>query len=432
VKKLAVIGGGAKAAAICAKARCLRNAGRAVTVRVFEQARLGAAWTGRSGYTDGEQRLCTPPERDVGFPYGRGLLNSEGVQRLFQDFSWQSFLVASGGTDHSYRDWVDRGRKPPPHGLYADYVRWVIRQSRFPVTLARVTKLRRKDGKWNVTVVRRRSDEEETFEGYDGVVITGPGPAVQGFTRPDDPRITDGVRFWRGPDGFLAQAEDREEPIVIAGSGGTSAAIAAWIARRNRTGRRIIIIGNQAALFTRTESFFENALFSDEDAWGALDRTVRVSVSQRLNRGVVWASVSDILSGSSDVRFRPGRVNRASVVVDEDTDEERLAVDISDANGEQEVAASLLIDAAGFDPWWFTDLLVPSLAEHAQGSGAVSTKEKREMLAAGMDDDLSIRLGGARLHVPMLSQAQGPGFASLMVLGGMSERILHSYAEPVT
>ena len=432
MKKLAIIGGGPKAAALCAKAHCLKLAGRQISVQVFERSRAGAAWTGRSGYTDGEQRLCTPPERDVGFPYGRGLLDSNGVQELFRLFSWQSFLVASGGAAHSYRDWVDRGRKPPSHALYAEYVKWVIERASFRRTRGKVVHLTRRDRKWSVRSIHPVTKRETVTEGFDGVVVTGPGPAMQGFERPDHPRITDGVRFWRDPNGFLSQAEGREEPIVIAGSGGTSAAIAAWIARHVPANRPILILGNQAALFTRTESFFENALFSDEDAWSALQPDVRVSVSQRLNRGVVWASVSDILSSCPNVRFRPGRVKRATVSPATEATPEELSVEVRDAQGDRIDEASLLIDAAGFDAWWFAKLLPQRLRRAAEASGALDCETVRRNLAAGMSDDLSLNIGSPGLHAPMLSLAQGPGFASLMVLGAMSERILQSYVEPVT
>lgn len=430
--KLAIIGAGPKAAALCAKAHCLKLAGRQISIQVFDPKRPGSSWSGDYGYTDGVQRLCTPAERDVGFPYSRGLLNSEGVQSLFGLFSWHAFLVASGGTGDSYRDWVDRGRKPPSHRLYADYVHWVITKARVRLTRGRVVRLGRNAGKWTVKSRHPLTGKESTGEDFDGVVVTGPGPAFPGFTRPDNARITDGVQFWNDPGGFIDLAEDREDPIVIAGSGGTAAAIAAWIARHNDPGRPILIIGNQAALFTRTESFFENALFSDDDAWSALNPVDRVGVSQRLNRGVVWSSVSDTLSNSTDVRFRPGRVLRATVTATTATAREELNVEVSNATGTFPIQASLVIDAAGFNPWWFTEILPANLRASTESSGSVSTEDQRRHLAAGMREDLSIAIGAPRLHAPMLSFTQGPGFASLMVLGAMSDRILQSYVEPVT
>lgn len=432
MKKIAVIGAGPKAAALCAKADAINRFGRQLSIRVFEKNTYGSAWNGRFGYSDGLQRLCTPPERDVGFPYERGLLNSEGVQDLFSRFSWQTFLVQQGQSSNTYRDWVDRGRKPPPHSLYAAYLRWVIKAAGSTVTFGHVTGIDHEDGKWKITYFGKKTRQTHTVGDFDGVVVTGPGEAIQGFQRPDDSRITDGVAFWRDPEAFIRQGTESDEPIVIAGSGGTAAAIAAWIARRSLDERPIIIIGNQAALFTRTESFFENSLFSDEDAWAALEPEDRIGVSQRLNRGVVWASVSELLSQARNVRFRPGRVMRAYVQEGVEDAPEELRVEVRDATGPRSDAASLVIDAAGFDTWWFANVLSTRLRRATERSGAKSEKARREDLMAGMNDDLSLSLGSEGFHAPMLSLAQGPGFASLMVLGAMSDRILRSYCDPVT
>ena len=401
-------------------------------MRVFERDQIGASWSGRHGYSDGLQRLCTPPERDVGFPYERGLLNASGVADLFARFSWQSFLINRMRSADGYRDWVDRGRKPPSHALYARYLRWVTSQSGALKNIGEVTGVDREDDRWTVTYHSRRLRADRTFKGFDAVIVTGPGPAIRGFDRLDDPRVTDGVSFWRDPEGFTGQGSENEEPIIIAGSGGTAAAIAAWITRRAQDTRPIIIVGNQAALFTRTESFFENALFSDEDAWAALDPAHRIGVSQRLNRGVVWASVTEALSQARNVRFRPGRVLRTYLEAAVEDAPAELRVEVRDATGTRSDAASLVIDAAGFDPWWFSELLPARHRRATQGAGAKTAKERRDDLVASMAYDLSLDIGVDGFHAPMLSLAQGPGFASLMVLGAMSERILSSYVDPVT
>lgn len=429
MKRIAVIGGGPKAAAICAKAHCINLSRRQLDVRVFEKAEWGGAWTGRNGYTDGEQRLCTPAERDVGFPYGQGLLDADGVRTLFQEFSWSTFLVEVGGDLGGFRDWVDRGRKPPPHGVYAAYVAWVIEKARVHRTKAEVTAIGRANGRWTVTY--KRGSQQWSDDNFDAVVFTGTGPAIRGFEREDDPRIIDGVSFWVDPVEFLTRAGESEEPIVIAGSGGTSAAIAAWIIRQG-TGRPILIIGNQAALFTRTESFFENALFSDDEAWAALILEDRIGVTQRLTRGVVWSSVSDILSASRDVRFRPGRVRAAVVQPAVGGAPAELRVEVRDANGPRTDPACLIIDAAGFNAWWFAEILPDDVRQRTLTADPDGLAAHRRDLSAGMRADLSLDLGVEGVHAPMLSQAQGPGFASLMVLGGMSERILRPYVDPVT
>lgn len=59
-QRIAIIGGVAEAASLAAKARRLRN-NIPVHTTIFQSDEIGAAWDGRRGYTDGEQRLCTPP-----------------------------------------------------------------------------------------------------------------------------------------------------------------------------------------------------------------------------------------------------------------------------------------------------------------------------------------------------------------------------------
>jgi len=68
-QNIAVIGAGARGAAIAAKAYCLKQEGKEIWATVFERSEVGANLSGRHGYTDGIQRLSTPAERDLGFPY---------------------------------------------------------------------------------------------------------------------------------------------------------------------------------------------------------------------------------------------------------------------------------------------------------------------------------------------------------------------------
>nr|WP_248311338.1 SidA/IucD/PvdA family monooxygenase [Bosea sp. ASV33] len=324
----------------------------------------------------------------------------------------------------NYRNWVDRGRKPPPHRHYSAYITWVIEKADVKRTLANVTAVSRRNGKWAIT--HEKKGIVKTSVGFDGVVFTGSGPALSGFDRDSDIRIINGVDFWTSPDQFLKKAQPGDAPIVIAGSGGTSAAIAAWIARNKRE-IPVLIIGNQAALFTRTESFFENALFSDDQAWAALNVEERISVTKRLTRGVVWSSVSDILSSSADISFRPGRVKSVSATQAIHGQPSELSVEVLNNAGTINLPASFVIDAAGFDAWWFLGLLPADLREAFQGVDPSETRKQREKTAEGIAEDLSLPGKFTGLHVPMLSAAQGPGFASLMVLGSMSERILASY-----
>jgi mycobactin lysine-N-oxygenase len=211
-KKIAVVGGGPKAAAICAKVDCLRRAGGVrIEVSVFEKSKWGAAWSGVHGYTDGRQRLCTPAERDVGFPYQAGLLTAEQTADLHARYSWAAYLVSKAGSDRSLLDWVNRGRRPPTHAEYASYIGWVIESASVERKLLEVTSIERSGDKWTL---RTNSPANRTARhpGFDGVVVSGPGTPLSGFARPDDLHITDGAAFWLDPHGFLTRGRKATIP----------------------------------------------------------------------------------------------------------------------------------------------------------------------------------------------------------------------------
>src|SRR6185503_335085 len=93
--QIVIVGAGPKAAAIAAKAHVLRQQGHpAPKVTIIDKhAEDGAHWRGSAGYTDGEQRLGTPPDKDIGFPYrfGPGRYPKSVAQQMFRDFSWQAY-----------------------------------------------------------------------------------------------------------------------------------------------------------------------------------------------------------------------------------------------------------------------------------------------------------------------------------------------------
>src|SRR5438046_2740436 len=109
MKKLLVVGAGPKALALLTKARCLRESGwgEVPQIVVLERKRTaGANWSGAGGYTDGTPHLDTPPEKDLGFPYGTEYDNDRSlVSTGMLRYSWTNFLVGTG----QIADWVDRG-----------------------------------------------------------------------------------------------------------------------------------------------------------------------------------------------------------------------------------------------------------------------------------------------------------------------------------
>jgi mycobactin lysine-N-oxygenase len=427
-KKIAIIGAGAKAAAISAKAACLnRHRQNRLEITIFERFGIGANWSGRHGYTDGRQRLCTPAERDLGFPYEPGVLSSDQVNELYAHYSWGAYQVAQPPHGRSYLDWVNRGRNPPTHGEFAAYLEWAIRKSGAVLNVAEVTGIGRAGDKWAVRTRNAETGRAARFDGFDGVVVTGPGGPRRPLGNADHPCVTDGVQFWKQPRDFLKLAGDSDDPVVIVGAGGTAAAVAAWMVRHSHSHRPILIIGDQAALFTRPESFFENVLFGDEQAWQALSPNVRADFTRRLNRGVVWATVSRTLAISNNIRFVPGTVERLLRTSAADDLPDELTVAYKDHGGSKRTPASLVVDASGFDGWWFASLLPAGLRDQMVDADMDRQKEKQRRLEDAMRHDLSLPIAYGGLHAPMLSQAVGPGFLSLMVLGSMSDRVLRAY-----
>jgi mycobactin lysine-N-oxygenase len=419
-QRLAIIGGGPKAAAIAAKASCLRDlADLPIEVAIFEQHEIGSAWSGRYGYTDGQQRLCTPAERDVGFPYDSQLAQGLGSE-LQVRFSWMAYAISNG----TYGDWVDRGRPKPTHREFADYIAWCI-DGKAPVYFGEVTALKQRSGRWSVTYRDVATGLDVRESGFDGVVVTGPGPQAKRLPQVVDPRIFDGVSLWlpgivTGAAQLAAQSPD--DPVIIVGSGGTAAATAAALVRA-QVRNEIIVLGNQAALYARADSYFENRAFRDPKFWSALSAEDRRAFSDRLTRGAVWSNVVDLLAQVNTIDYLQGEaIEIRHDPVGDPTG--ALMVDYrtsADPDGVVIQPAAIVIDATGFDPWWFRSLLSTTLA--------AQTRRESEMRSK-MASDLSLPLDGApRLHVPMVSQAVGPAYNSLMALGTLSDVILRPYVE---
>lgn len=421
-QNIAVVGAGPKAAALAAKAYCLQQEGHEVAVSVFERSEIGANWSGNHGYTDGLQRLCTPAERDLGFPYGTTF--GTGVVELMQSrFSWNAFLVAQAKDSDRYSEWVNRGRRPPSHGDFKNYLRFAFEQALVEPALGRVTKILEDGGTWTIRQIDAATKDTVEWPGFHGVVFTGPGPASKKPPQVKDLRVLSGVDFWSHlPRVRKLLAKIKDKPIVIVGGGGTAAAITAWFVREGVRSQPINLINSQAMLFTRTTNFFENSLFDDEETWFALDPRIRNEFTKRLNRGVVWETISSLLADAENLTLLPGTATDIRLTAPPTPRAlPDLEVEYANYKGTHPLPAGLVIDATGFDPWAFEVLTPPDVR-------AALAKPLRETLANDIRDDLSLPIPGfPRIHTPGLADAQGPGFGSLMVLGAMADKILSPY-----
>nr|WP_314545839.1 SidA/IucD/PvdA family monooxygenase [uncultured Massilia sp.] len=427
-REIAVIGGGPKAAAIAAKAWTLRTLGiDDISVTIFEPEMIGAYWSGKSGYTDGEQQLCTIAERDVGYPYKSLFTGREVDLTMASEFSWERFLLTEST---GYSEWVDHGRKPPRHKDFAEYLQWVVRKTGVKVVKQRVIGLAAANGRWHVDGEDNKKRASTYPVDFDAAVVTGPGPAkqlpvIQALPPPSE-KIFNGQDFWQRLKTVRAlikkRAKDTKNPddgIVIIGAGGTAAAILSWLVSNGAAHLPIRMVASQASLYTRVDSFFENQLFSDESQWKTLSPTSRRAFFDRLNRGVVWATVIDRVSSASNFSMIDGRAEQIAVDA-----QGNVEVQVQRGDGrEVTLDTPMAIDCSGFDAWWFL-----SLIKNLPSTMFKASQNQREAWQQEMQDNLALKGSDWNmyppLHAPMLARELGPGFGSLMVLGAMSDRIL--------
>jgi mycobactin lysine-N-oxygenase len=445
--RLAVIGGGPKAAAIAAKVRALAVAGYQIPeLVIFEPIAPGAAWTGVNGYTDGIQPLCTLAERDFGFPYDRTTFGDNVASIMLAEFSWQRFCVAEGINDTLYANWVVQGRQPPAHSDFAAYIASAIRKSQVRIRAEQVTNLDYdfNNQKWMVTS-HGGSNQPPFRDSFDGVVVTGSGGSLPPLL--NDPRVCDGYSFWTNLQQILGFLRADPTPSVgIIGSGGVAGAVAHWFVREGIKDIPITVIGSQATLYIRVSTPFEDRLFSDDATWSALAPHVRDSFLERLGRGVVWDYVMRRLGDARNIRYRSAYVGSLMQVPNPVPGQgfpTILRAELVDPpappGGPLQVPrgyldATVFIDCRGFNAWNFASLLSPDFQPHFD-------RVNQPSVTANIDYSLCVsghfpsglKVGGPfpeGLHVPMLASVQGPAAPNLMALGWMSDRILSRYIKP--
>lgn len=294
---LAIVGAGAKAVAVAAKAAELRAMGVEVPdVVAVERTGVAANWQSDGGWTDGQHRLGTSPEKDLGFPYRSSLVarrNAELDDRMTRH-SWQSYLISTG----QFAEWVDRGRPAPTHRRWSQYLRWVADNIGMAVVAGEVQRIALDDRRWVLHTASRTVHA-------DAVMITGPGQAERSIL-PGDPRVLSIAQFWR-----RAAQHDllSAERVAVVGGGETAASMLNELFRHRVS--TITVISPQVTLFTRGEGFFENTLYSDPTDWSSLTLAERRDALMRTDRGVFSARVQDALLADDRIRHLRGRVAHA-------------------------------------------------------------------------------------------------------------------------
>ena len=404
---LAVIGAGAKAIAVAAKAAELRQLGvPAPDVVAVERSGVAANWQAGGGWTDGQHQLGTSPEKDVGFPYRSSLVprrNAELDERMMRH-SWQSFLIATG----QFAEWVDRGKPAPTHRRWSQYLRWVAEDVGMNVVQGDVERIELANDRWALVTA-------ETTVHADALMITGPGQAERSVL-PGNPRVMSIAQFWH-----RAAQHDRiaAERVAVIGGGETAASMLNELFRHRVS--TITVISPSVTLFTRGESFFENTLFSDPTGWTSLTHAERRDALARTDRGVFSARVQDALLADDRIRHLRGRVAHA-VARD---DRIRLTLSTNQAGEASETVHGfdLVIDGSGADALWFVPLFSQDTLDMLElGLGSQLTGEA---LQEAVGHDLALAGVYPKLFLPGLSGlTQGPGFPNLSCLGMLSDRVL--------
>jgi mycobactin lysine-N-oxygenase len=261
-RRLLVIGAGPKGIALAAKARelCdLLGANSVPEVLLIERKGIGANWSGTSGFTDGDQVLGTPPEKDIGFPYATAVRSFRGVDEAMIKYGWKAFLVGTGDTD-AYGDWVDKGKPHPTHREWAQYLRWVAAKASASVLEeTEVLAVDAAGGEWALSCRNRVTNRTEEIRG-NGLIVTGPGTA-RVLRGPSDgsTRVFDGQSFWL-PDNLarLRTELTARDAVAVIGSGETAASVIVSLIEMTPSGTNIKVINRQGAIFSRGESFVEN------------------------------------------------------------------------------------------------------------------------------------------------------------------------------
>jgi mycobactin lysine-N-oxygenase len=406
---LAVVGAGAKAVAVAAKAAELRDMGVDVPdVIAVERTAVAANWQARGGWTDGQHRLGTGPEKDVGFPYRSSLVpqrNAELDERMVRH-SWQSYLIATA----QFAEWVDRGRPAPTHRRWSQYLRWVADNVAMTVIPGEVGRIAIEEDKWALHT-------QNAVVKADAVMITGPGQAERSIL-PGDPRVLSIAQFWKLAAGHEVIAAER---VAVIGGGETAASMLNELFRHRVS--TITVISPQVTLFTRGEGFFENTLFSDPTGWSSLTLAERRDALARTDRGVFSARVQDALLADDRIRHLRGRVAHAVALDD------RIRLTLSTNRGSENLETvhgfDLVIDGSGADALWFVPLLGQDARDLIElGLGGPLTGDA---LQESIGYDLSLTGVTPKLFLPSLSGlTQGPGFPNLSCLGLLSDRILGS------
>ncbi len=296
-KTLAVIGAGPKGIATAVKAKVLEEFGLPVDqVILIEKHTVAANWSGEFGYTNGEMKLGTSPEKDVVFPMeidvADKILNERIKQRLMH-FTWMSYLVQT----NRFSDWVDRGRPAPCHISWTNYLRWVSAQllPQIFIVSAEVLKidLNATKDKWELKLVQTDGNADHYTLQADRLMLTGPGQTRMDFLngQPIPEKTYDLESFWAALKDKTFQSRGR---LAIVGAG-ENAASALLALSQYAPNMRVDIISPKGFISTRAESYYENQMYSqpERNDWDKLQVKDRIDFIERTDLGAFFNSCDE-------------------------------------------------------------------------------------------------------------------------------------------
>lgn len=420
-KTLAVIGAGPKGLAIGVKAKVLEEFGFNVDrVILIEKHSVGANWSGDSGYTNGEMKLGTSPEKDVVFPIetdvGDTTLNHRIRERLL-NFTWTSFLVQT----QNFSDWVDRGRPAPSHALWSEYLKWVSEQLAPQVLIlkAEVTSVDIDENAKNWVLSLKADDSMQSLT-VDGLMITGPGKTKMDFVEQDSGQLPLGVydleSFWEALKSGSFTAKGR---VAIVGTGENAASILLTLGNQFPN-LRVDVISKKGFISTRSENYYENQIYSqpDRNNWRDLELSDRRDFIKRTDLGVFSGDAMQILNSQLRHNIVAGDLLGLKFISDE------LALTLEYRKKLSVRHYDQVILATGFDQISMLKFLLSKKALCFINESLQVPLDHFE-ITSRIQEDLSVEKITPSLYLPALAGLmQGPGFANLSCLGRLSDRVI--------
>lgn len=406
-KKLVVVGAGPKALAIYAKAKVLGSLGFEVPeIIVIEKSEIAAHWTGKNGYTDGKGILGISPLKDIGYPYSSTF--GKQVDEAMEKYSFITYLKEI----NKFTKWVDGGMMQITHSDFSRYLKWVANKLSIEPVYGEVVSLVENNMKWSV--VYTKDNKEYTID-CDEVMATGPGEVTSFIDKNlKSEKIFDAKNFWLNINSF---SNLKNKKIALIGGGISAGSIFESVISSIDYSSHIDWY-TRRGIFTRSENFSNNQIFSHPEMWEDMSVEHRTYFVKGTDRGSVDSSTHNFMNRFTD-QFTLVFGTPKSVY------EENNKIIVSYINKEVDTKKEydLLIVATGFDNMYFLSWLSDDF-KIKNGINNISEEE----LSDKIEEDFTIENIRPKLCTPMIAwHKHGIGLSVLSCMSTLSDRILAPY-----